>query len=406
MDKITDILTTFFVNSKKTDDKNKKVIEKTDDTVNSSHNSNKSLEKNTDNKSSDNKSSDTTSSDTTSSDKTSSDKTSSDKTSSDTTSSDTTSSDTKSSDTTQNIFSNNSNQYKSKTFKKQSLSKDDVKDDVRDDVKDDVKDDIDDVKDDVKDDVRDDVKDDVKDDVRDDVDDVKDDVDDDIKDDAYSDLSSLKSEGQKENKKVLKKYILKPSEFYKKNIMIINETINDNISFLGDFLYKLSLMKDVTSIYDNDIHIITSSENKKLYKQMLLDNPYLYFTNFDVKQTFIKKKLNELDSNSLRTLYIIDNNMLINNTDVLKTLLDKNVQIIIISNEDDKSSLDSYKLLGNNRLMIHKPNKLKLIQKRFYKNYIKKLCNIQSFDDYYDIINDENLDVKYIILKDTELRYN
>jgi hypothetical protein len=219
-------------------------------------------------------------------------------------------------------------------------------------------------------------------------------------------MEEIEKEEMEKEEKGLRKYILKPSEFYKKNIMIINDNINDNISFLGDFLYKLSMMKDVTSIYDNDIHIIASLENKKLYKQMLLDNPYLYFTNFDVKQTLTKKKINELDSNSHRTIYIIDNEILKDKNDVLKTLLDKNIQIIIISNDDDKTSLDSYNLLGNNRLMIHKPNKLKLFQKKFYKNYIKKLCNIQTFDEYYDMINNENLDIKYIILKDTELRYN
>ena len=219
-------------------------------------------------------------------------------------------------------------------------------------------------------------------------------------------IEEKEREEKEMEEKGLKKYILKPSEFYKKNIMIINDNLNDNISFLGDFLYKLSMMKDLTSIYDNDIHIIASIENKKLYKQMLLDNPYLYFTNFDVKQTLTKKKINELDSNSHRTIYIIDNEILKDKNDVLKTLLYKNIQIIIISNDDDKTSLDSYNLLGNNRLMIHKPNKLKLFQKKFYKNYIKKICNIQTFDEYYDMINNENLDIKYIILKDKELRYN
>ena len=338
MDKITDILTTFFVNSKKNNKKENSNI-----TIQSKS----QIEPKPISKSS----SDTS-------------QESSSESSSETSSSETTSSDTTSSDTTESIFS----------------KKESVKESVKESIKESVKDDI------------------------------------------YSDLSSLQS--NKENKieddkieddkieddkieeKNFKKYILKPSEFYKKNIMIINDNINDNISFLGDFLYKLSMMKDVTSIYDDDIHIISSIGNKKLYKQMLLDNPYLYFTNFDVKQTLTKKKINELDSNSRRTIYIIDNDILKHSTDVLQTLLDKNIQVIIISNDDDKTSLDSYNLLGNNRLMIHKPNKLKLIQKKFYKNYIKKICDIQTFDEYYDMINNENLDIKYIILKDTELRYN
>jgi hypothetical protein len=64
--------------------------------------------------------------------------------------------------------------------------------------------------------------------------------------------------------------------------------------------------------------------------------------------------------------------------------------------------------MGNNKLLIHKLNKSKNMQKHFYKTTIKKLClpNDLLFEDYYNIINDENIDVKYIILKNNQIRYN
>ena len=48
------------------------------------------------------------------------------------------------------------------------------------------------------------------------------------------------------------------------------------------------------------------------------------------------------------------------------------------------------------------------MQKHFYKTTIKKLClrNDLTFDEYYNIINNENIDIKYIILKNDEIRYN
>ena len=68
--------------------------------------------------------------------------------------------------------------------------------------------------------------------------------------------------------------------------------------------------------------------------------------------------------------------------------------------------------MGKSKLLIHSKNKIKQMQNLFYKTIIKKICYDQSiaytknFEDYYSMINDENLDVKYIVLKDNELRYN
>ena len=224
-----------------------------------------------------------------------------------------------------------------------------------------------------------------------------------------SELSSeLPSESSSESSsEYLKKYILKPSEFYKKNIMIINKDFNDSVIILSDILYKLSLMKNVDEIFNNNIYITSTNENKPIYKQMLLDNPYLYFTNFNVKNKLDKGKIKELDNR--RTICILDNELLssIGNDD-FQSLLDKNVLLITMTNDDDKNTVAMYDLLGSNKILIHKINKLKMIQKRFYKNFIKYICKeqVSNFDKYYDIINDENLDIKYLVLKNNELRYN
>jgi flagellar biosynthesis GTPase FlhF len=229
-------------------------------------------------------------------------------------------------------------------------------------------------------------------------------------DKIYSELSSLydkqetKSEKQQavENIGSVKKYILKPSEFYKKNISIVSDDVKSGIEILSDLLYKLSIMKDVDTIYDNRIQIVSDVKNKKLYKQMLLDNPYLYFTEFDVRQNLTKKKVSDLDDLKKRTIYIFDNGVADN---YISEIVGKNLQVFVLCNEYD-SGFDTYEMLQPNRLLIYKPSKLKMVQKKFYNNYVKKLTDFDKFESYYQKVTDENLDIKYIILKNAEVRYN
>ena len=92
-------------------------------------------------------------------------------------------------------------------------------------------------------------------------------------------------------------------------------------------------------------------------------------------------------------------------------MFNKNIHVFVLSNQEDKVGSEIYSCLGTNKLLLYKPNKLKMMQKKFYKYYVKPILNksndsIMSFDTYYNAINNEHLDVKYIILKDNDLRYN
>ena len=71
-----------------------------------------------------------------------------------------------------------------------------------------------------------------------------------------------------------------------------------------------------------------------------------------------------------------------------------------------KYIINFYNKLGDKRILIHKRDKLKSIQKRFFKCVIKHINQDMTFEDFYNEINDENIDVKYIVLKENELRYN
>ena len=204
-----------------------------------------------------------------------------------------------------------------------------------------------------------------------------------------------------DNTFMLKKYILKPSEFYKKNILITNDNKKDNFDIISDILYKLSHLKDVNNIYSDDIYIFTPNANRKMFKQMLLDNPYLYFTNFYVKQKIQKNSPNEENK---KTIYIIDATIL-DQIDDIDKFLDPQIHLILLTSENDKI-INFYNKLGDERILIHKQDKLKSIQKRFFKYVIKQINEDVIFEDFYNEINNENIDVKYIVLKENEIRYN
>jgi hypothetical protein len=212
-----------------------------------------------------------------------------------------------------------------------------------------------------------------------------------------------------ENIYKLDKYNLNSVDLYNKHILIINEYKKDNVEILNNVLYKLNLLKNISNIYANNIHIITSDENKKLYKKILLDNPYLYFINFDFKKVITKDFVERCDNTlQKRTVVIIDTYALQPNIELTNRLQEnKNIQLILLSNLKNMEIINLYKLIAGNKLLIHKINKLKSIQKQFYE-LLNPICKtaFDNFDDFYNSLNNETLDVKYIILKNLELKYN
>ena len=213
-----------------------------------------------------------------------------------------------------------------------------------------------------------------------------------------------------ESEKVVRKYnlrklILKASEFYKRNIFIINSDETNNVKILGELLEKLNNMKDVFEIYDKNMTIYTFTENKKNYKMILLENPYLNFE-FNFKNTL--KNVEFTDTK--KHLIIIDFNLISDLHKILdENLLKQNVHLIVLFNSYvlAPALIDLYKF-DKNALIINKKDILKAIQKRFFSKVIKQIVKdpLLDKDSYLELITDEDLDVKSIIIKNGELRYN
>jgi len=210
-----------------------------------------------------------------------------------------------------------------------------------------------------------------------------------------------------------KRYGLRAIDIYKKNIVISNLDMDDSINIVGDILNSLSLMHNVKTTYTTVVTVVTSPEHKRTYKKMILDNPHMHFINFDVKHQFSKTKIQELVESQQRNIVMMDD---ITNLNTFQKLLHAqqgkraaNVQVIMIAN-DASSSLEAFKKLTGNvaGLLLHKLDKLKSLQKAFFKNVLQPLCNElgkTDFHTFFDIINQKHFGVRYLIVKNNEFRY-
>lgn len=223
--------------------------------------------------------------------------------------------------------------------------------------------------------------------------------------------SSSKSESKIESKvesvkvsekqeELITKTVLKASDFYKKHLMIVNHEVKKNLDILSELLYKLSKMNSISDLYENSLHIFTFSENKKNFRDMLLENPYLYFNDFVIKTNLSNLKF----ESSKRHIVVVDFDI-ISDIEKLSNLLKDNIQLIVLHNSYNHSVLDVYKLFGKSGILIHKKDRLKLLQKRFYAKIVKHLTTLRE-QPYLDMINDENLDVKLLIMRNGELKYS
>jgi hypothetical protein len=213
---------------------------------------------------------------------------------------------------------------------------------------------------------------------------------------SYLEESEDSKEESVKSEVELKKIVLKAHEFYKRNILLVNDNNFSNIEILRDLLLKLNKMSE---LYDSSVHIFTYKENKKDFRDMILQQPDLYFNDLVIKTQF---SIPKLESNK-RHIFIIDYSLIENK---LEQLLEKNMNAHIIIYHDNYSSelVKVYNLLGESTLLINKKDKLKILQSRFYSKLVKHLCYFNSVDDYLKVVRkDDNL--KYLVIKNNELRY-
>ena len=202
-----------------------------------------------------------------------------------------------------------------------------------------------------------------------------------------------------------KRYILRAIDMYRKNIIIVNNEQTDNIAILGDLLHTFSLMKKIEEIYNKTVYIVSSGDNRNAFKTMLLENPYLYFTDFKIKHSLGKQKIKELiENNEKRTMIIVHHT----ESDDLQQYLELskgNIQLVVLG-KMTKTLVDMYKELGSNKLLLHRKEKLKSLQKLFFDKVLRQICKVTcTFQEYFNKVNADTFGIRYIVIKSDELRY-
>ena len=195
-------------------------------------------------------------------------------------------------------------------------------------------------------------------------------------------------------KEKIKKYIIKSNEICKKKVLIVNNEKEDNFNMLRDILCKISKMTDIEKIYSSDVYIISSNENKTLYKKMLIDNPQLYFSNMIFKST-LPSTSSIFDK---KTIFIFNKNYC---KEISKIVDNNKLHLIVLS--DLENGFQLYKALGKNTVLMSVIKQTKKLQKELY-NLVNKIVKCEQIVSYFDIVKDERN--KNIFVKDDELRYN
>lgn len=210
-----------------------------------------------------------------------------------------------------------------------------------------------------------------------------------------------------EDKVQPRKYIMRAVGLCRKNITIVNTDANDNFQILSDLLHSFSIMSNVQDVFYNSICVVTS-DNKRKFKRMFLENPYMYFTDFNVLSTLNNTKMKDITENEKRVIVILDMDSFRDNiySEKYNELFLSRAQIILVSTSYTEDIINVYNQFGDNKIILHKKQKLKLLQKNFYNKLLRQVCDTPlSFEMYYKVMNEDNFGVKYIIVLGKELRY-
>ena len=189
----------------------------------------------------------------------------------------------------------------------------------------------------------------------------------------------------------------------------MNKNLETNITFLSKVLYNINKIDNVDKIYTSNVRYIINTDDKKEYKKILLEYPYLYFNKFNFNKTI---KIDE-ENDNLKMLFVIDYDYIKNNDTLynkINKLVEKNndqIQFIFMTNEFDNIGIND-ETDWKNTILFHDIDNLKSIQKLFYKKIVKNsnitTPEINDWDEYKKILTDN--DVKCVVITNKTLKFN
>lgn len=200
-----------------------------------------------------------------------------------------------------------------------------------------------------------------------------------------------------ETKVRMKRYVMKSSEVWKRNFVVVSSDASENMNVvLGRIIHSVNMMTNVVDVYDNSINVLTTRENKKWYSKMLLDNPYLYFSNFNVTSNLSSRyPFGNPGEYAKRKLVIVDFDY-VNDVDRLADFVHPNVQLIVTCSTYKSTVVDIVTAVEG-AIVIHRPERHMLLEHKFFKAVLGPLTGLgwdeykrtfPSFSDYLVVIKD------------------
>ena len=194
----------------------------------------------------------------------------------------------------------------------------------------------------------------------------------------------------------------------KKTIYIVNKNLETNISFLSKVLYNINKIDNIDNIYSNNVRFIINTDDKKEYKKILLEYPYLFFNTFN----FNKSSKSMIDD-KLKMIYVIDYDF-VKQDDALNHKISKiierdndKIQFIFMTTDFNNTGIND-ETNWKETILFHDLDNLKSIQKLFYRKIVKN-CDITTpeindWEEYKQILSDN--DVKCVVITENQLRFN
>ncbi|NBU33761.1 hypothetical protein EB118_02005 [bacterium] len=198
---------------------------------------------------------------------------------------------------------------------------------------------------------------------------------------------------------------MKASELAESRVFIVGSDAKENMRTLGDILHKLSNAA-TESTFQKTIKVLSNSKNKYSYKKMLLENPYLYFTEFTIHSKFTEKLITKEHK---KCVVIVDFQLVLEDAQLVNKL--DNCVVIVVNNFRDTGILvETYKSTIAKKILVFKRGNLKMLQRHFYKKIVCPLnlhLNLfPTFDQFYKAISDEELDIRFLVLVNNQLKWN
>lgn len=174
---------------------------------------------------------------------------------------------------------------------------------------------------------------------------------------------------------IIDRYTLSSINLVSKTLFVYAHTYKDSYITVKLILERLSRLKKIQE-YSKNIYV--SCTLPRIFQKMFIDDTSLYFTGYTPSKRYMHNKFIQIGTSK-----------------------DADSDTSIIIYKEDVSEFDP-----NTDLLIYKRDSTVTLQDKFFTNVIEKLLNSTiTHSQFLSFLNDESLDMEYIIIYSGKLFY-